>query len=60
MADDVRLEQVRALFEPEIRRAMAAVLREDGVLESLRARAEAKHDMLRRGGSPVPRCRRAV
>ena len=41
---------MRALFEPDITRAMAAVLREDGLLESLRARAEAKRDVLGRHG----------
>ena len=50
MADEVRLEQVRALFEPDTARQMCEVLRHDGAYDAFHVRAQAKQALLVRHG----------
>lgn len=50
MADEVRLEQVRALFEPDTARQMCEVLRQDGAYGAFRVRAQAEQELLVRHG----------
>jgi hypothetical protein len=50
MADELRLEQIRALFEPEAERQLRAVLRHEGLYGRLLARAREKQELLAHHG----------